>query len=202
MSTRLGMPQVNTFGFCAPGAEQRGVFFKWAISQAMLVGILLVGAGNPGEGRLSAEELPLSDLDQRFEEKIEKYLNRFCTDCHGEEEPEAGVRLDLLDAQFKEESLGLWKVIKKQLLDGSMPPEESSKPSPQELSEWVDWIGDGLTMAKKRVVPKLGMSRRLTVEQYENTLQQLLGIQDELTASLPPDAPSKDGFLNNQSTLQ
>ena len=196
------MPQVNTFGFCAPGAEQRGVFFKWAISQAMLVGILLVGAGNPGEGRLSAEELPLSDLDQRFEEKIEKYLNRFCTDCHGEEEPEAGVRLDLLDAQFKEESLGLWKVIKKQLLDGSMPPEESSKPSPQELSEWVDWIDDGLTMAKKRVVPKLGMSRRLTVEQYENTLQQLLGIQDELTASLPPDAPSKDGFLNNQSTLQ
>src|SRR5208337_733701 len=43
--------------------------------------------------------------------------------------------------------------------------------------------------------------RRLTVAQYRNTLQELLGLEDDLTKGVPPDAVSRDGFVNNQETL-
>ena len=141
-------------------------------------------------------------LGTKFQMEIRGQFKRFCVDCHGEENPEAGVRLDRLTANFQEDELNLWKAISKHLGDGSMPPEEAPQPSEKELAEWQRWIEEGMVMARKRVVPKLGSTRRLTVSQYENTLQQLLGIEDHLTEILPPDAPSKDGFLNNQSTLQ
>ncbi len=38
--------------------------------------------------------------------------------------------------------------------------------------------------------------------QYRNTLRELLLIDDDLTEALPPDAVSRDGFLNNKDTLQ
>ena len=44
--------------------------------------------------------------------------------------------------------------------------------------------------------------RRLTVAQYRNTLRDLLGLQEDLTDSLPPDGLSKDGFANNAQLLQ
>jgi hypothetical protein len=165
---------------------------------ASAFGAVCVSAEDPSREDGSSKSL----LEDQFTTKIRGQFNRYCVDCHGEEDPEAGVRLDRLTADFQEKELNLWKAISKHLGDGSMPPEESPQPTAQELEDWQRWIDEGMVMAKKRVVPKLGSTRRLTVAQYENTLQQLLGIEDHLTEILPPDAPSKDGFLNNQSTLQ
>ena len=50
-------------------------------------------------------------------------------------------------------------------------------------------------------MPKNGGARRLTVAQYRNTLRELLLLEDDLTEVLPPDAVSRDGFVNNQETL-
>ena len=38
--------------------------------------------------------------------------------------------------------------------------------------------------------------------QYRNTLRELLLLEEDLTDVLPPDAVSRDGFLNNKQTLQ
>ena len=51
-------------------------------------------------------------------------------------------------------------------------------------------------------VPKNGSIRRLTVAQYQNTLRELLLLEDNVSEGLPPDAVSRDGFVNNQDTLQ
>src|SRR6185369_3916801 len=40
------------------------------------------------------------------------------------------------------------------------------------------------------------------ISQYRNTLREVLLLDDDLTRILPPDAVSKDGFLNNKDTLQ
>ena len=48
---------------------------------------------------------------------------------------------------------------------------------------------------------KNGSFRRLTIAQYQRTLQDLLGIDDDFTSLLPPDAVSKDGFLNQEQTM-
>ena len=47
-----------------------------------------------------------------------------------------------------------------------------------------------------------GVVRRLTVAQYRNTLRELLRLEDNLADVLPPDAVSRDGFVNNRETLQ
>ena len=65
----------------------------------------------------------------------------------------------------------------------------------------VDWITRNIEAARVRIAPKNGLIRRLTVAQYRNTLQELLKLEDDLTNGVPPDAVSRDGFVNNQETL-
>ena len=48
---------------------------------------------------------------------------------------------------------------------------------------------------------KNGIIRRLTISQYQNTLRDLLGLQEDVCASLPPDGISKDGFVNNAAGM-
>src|SRR6185437_11359044 len=62
-------------------------------------------------------------------------------------------------------------------------------------------ITHNIDAARVRIAPKNGLVRRLTVAQYRNTLQELLKIDDDLTNGVPPDAVSRDGFVNNQETL-
>ena len=83
-----------------------------------------------------------------------------------------------------------------------MPPKGLPQPTPEERQQVVEWITKGLEIARSRPAPKNGLIRRLTVAQYRNTLRELLLLEDDLTETLPPDAISKDGFVNNQETLQ
>ena len=71
-----------------------------------------------------------------------------------------------------------------------------------ERQQMVEWITRALDVARSRPTPKNGLVRRLTVSQYRNTLRELLLLDDDLTEALPPDAVSRDGFVNNAETLQ
>jgi hypothetical protein len=82
-----------------------------------------------------------------------------------------------------------------------MPPAEEPQPTQAERQQLVQWIERALDVARSRPTPKNGSVRRLTVAQYRNTLRELLLLEDELTDVLPPDAVSRDGFVNNQETL-
>ena len=85
--------------------------------------------------------------------------------------------------------------------DGTMPPAAMPRPTAAERKQMVDWITQNIEAARVRVAPKNGLIRRLTVAQYRNTLQELLRMEDDLTNGIPPDAVSRDGFVNNQETL-
>ena len=90
----------------------------------------------------------------------------------------------------------------RRLREGSMPPKGMPQPSSDDRQKIVEWIAKALEAARLRPAPKDGMVRRLTVAQYRNTLRELLLLDDDLTGGLPPDAISKDGFVNNKDTLQ
>ncbi len=83
-----------------------------------------------------------------------------------------------------------------------MPPKGLPQPAPAERDQIVAWITQALEVARLRPAPKNGVVRRLTVAQYRNTLKELLQLDDDVTAGLPPDAVSREGFLNNKDTLQ
>src|SRR6185312_5983335 len=109
---------------------------------------------------------------------------------------------DHLDAKLDDRQLKLWEHVLKQVRDGAMPPEDAKQPTAKERQAAVAWIERALEIARSRPTPKNGGLRRLTAAQYRNTLRELLLLEDNVADALPPDAVSRDGFVNNQETLQ
>jgi len=141
-------------------------------------------------------------LQPSFEQQIKPFLAKNCMNCHNADNQTAGVRLDQLDANLDDRHLKLWEAIRHRVGDGSMPPKGMPQPAAAERQQVAEWITRALDVARLRPSPKNGNVRRLTVSQYRNTLRELLQLDDDLTEALPPDAVSKDGFVNNKDTLQ
>ncbi len=136
-----------------------------------------------------------------FELQVKPFLKRYCERCHNEEKRTSGVRVDHLDSMLEDRHLKLWEAVRSQIANEAMPPEDEPEPRPIERRLVNEWITKGLETARSRPTPKNGGARRLTVAQYRNTLRELLLLEDDLTDVLPPDAVSRDGFVNNQETL-
>jgi hypothetical protein len=141
-------------------------------------------------------------LESTFEEYVKPFFKQNCMSCHNSNVGTAGIRVDQLDASLEDRHIPMWQAIRHRLREGTMPPKGLPQPSATDRERMVNWIGDALEIARLRPAPKNGLVRRLTVAQYRNTLRELLLLDDDLTGSLPPDAVSKDGFLNNKDTLQ
>lgn len=139
---------------------------------------------------------------QTFDDKIKPFFKQNCMNCHNSETGIAGVRVDTLTPAFEDRHLALWESVARRINNGSMPPKGLPQPSVEDRKLVADWINTGLEAAKQRPTPKNGINRRLTVSQYRNTLKELLQLEDDLAGGLPPDAISKDGFVNNTETLQ
>lgn len=139
---------------------------------------------------------------QTFQKQIQPLLNKYCQHCHNVDRMTSGIRVDQLDGSLADRHLFTWKDILKQVGGNAMPPEDEAQPTPAERILLTGWIKNALVTARSRNTAKNGSVRRLTVAQYRNTLRDLLGLEDNLTDVLPPDAVSKDGFLNNGQTME
>ena len=140
-----------------------------------------------------------------FMSHVAPLLQKHCVSCHNVDQITSGVRVDqFTDASVANEErfLRLWQNIAHQLQTRAMPPKEEPQPSESERTATVQWIEQLVQVARSRPTPKNGMTRRLTIAQYRNTLRDLLGLDEDLTESLPPDAVSREGFINNKETLQ
>ncbi|MFM7039927.1 MAG: DUF1592 domain-containing protein [Planctomycetaceae bacterium] len=164
-------------------------FPGWLVWNAIAFATMLLNAGH----QLRA--------DERFTKDIQPLLQLHCLRCHGADKAESGVRLDLLTPQPVERDLTLLKHVRRQIASGSMPPEDEPPLPPAARGLLENWIDGILLEAARRPPEKNGAMRRLTVAQYRNTLQDLLGLREDFTEVLPPDAPSRDGFTNNEQVL-
>jgi hypothetical protein len=169
-----------------------------ALAALMLAGVVWTQRFWPAAQAFGAQ----IGLEPSFAQTIKPFLTQKCLMCHNADNQTAGVRVDQLDGALEDRHLRLWEAIRHRVSDGSMPPKGMPQPTAGERQQVTDWITRALDVARLRPAPKNGMVRRLTVAQYRNTLQELLQLEDALTEALPPDAVSKDGFLNNKETLQ
>ncbi|MEE3180410.1 MAG: DUF1587 domain-containing protein, partial [Planctomycetota bacterium] len=142
-----------------------------------------------------------AQLESRYSESVRPVLEKYCYRCHGPKKKKSGVRVDLLDASLEDKQLFLLKHMFKQLEEGAMPPKKEPQPTAQERKVVLEWVGQVLQAGERKVRARNGSVRRLTVEQYNNTLRDLLGVEDLLAKALPADGVSKEGFRNNQDTL-
>ena len=133
------------------------------------------------------------------DKSVHSLLQKYCYDCHDEDVQKGKFQLDNL---HKDISSGidadLWRLALDQLNLDEMPPKKKKQPSPEERRLIIDYITNSLkTAAEHKRKEVQVVMRRLTKQQYTNTLRDLLSLDLDFGKPLPAERFSEDGFKNN-----
>ncbi len=184
----------------------RVTFWTAAVAVEWLASPIALRAEQPAA---NAATLPVADGDggqanlRDYDQRVRPLLGKYCFECHGPEEPSSDVRLDLLDP----DTIGggdadHWDAALDMINMGYMPPEGERQPSDAERRELVDWMTKAIDLAKRfRQRPSAGAIRRLTREQYSNSLAELLSLPIDFGRNLPDEPKSRMGFSNSSDSL-
>jgi hypothetical protein len=126
-----------------------------------------------------------------FQKQVLPLLAKYCFDCHGEEEPEAGIVLDRYVSQESaiKETGRTWFRVRDALQGRMMPPADSPQPSMEERDRIVAWIENDYLAANcgRQTSSPAVVMRRLNRQEYNNTIRDLLGLDLRLADAFPPD---------------
>ncbi|MEM7143836.1 MAG: DUF1592 domain-containing protein [Verrucomicrobiota bacterium] len=127
---------------------------------------------------------------------LNTFLDRHCLECHDDAVSKADLNLADLKFDLKDPAkFAIWQRVFERVRDGEMPPAEKPRPEPVELAELLPTLKEPLLAADRFDAEEQGRvrGRRLTRQEYEHTLHDLLGIDLPLNDFLPED-PASHGF--------
>ncbi len=152
----------------------------------------------------AAGEKPVADdLQSQFTTRVQPLLETYCLDCHDRDTKKGDLDLTAfgslanVQADFK-----TWQVVLQQIEEEEMPPKKPL-PSAAEraaLAEWVRGALDGIDWSKHRGISHITLPR-LTKQEYNNTLRDLLGVDMQPGAQLLDDGQGLSGFTNDRDAL-
>ncbi len=149
--------------------------------------------------------LPSMANGQSYETHLRPFLTKYCVSCHGPDEQKADLRLDTLDPDIvRGTRTEMWQEVLDRINLGEMPPKDApAQPNPSERQVMVDALTSSLRQAMEveRSTGGRNVLRRLTAYEYNNTLRDLLLLDLQYAADLPPEGNAKEGFKNNSSVL-
>lgn len=134
-----------------------------------------------------------------FAGEVRPFLTQYCVRCHGEVKQKGELRVDTLGRDFAETSNATrWAEIMDRVNSGEMPPRKEPRPKAAEATRVVDWISSQIADAEAARHAATGEKvsfRRLSREEYRNTIADLLGVNYDANdpTSLPED-PDWQGF--------
>ncbi|MEJ6642746.1 MAG: DUF1592 domain-containing protein [Akkermansiaceae bacterium] len=145
--------------------------------------------------------ISLANADLRSD--LEPLLEQHCYDCHDDFDPEAG--LNLLDLKFDPSDKAnreAWEKVFHRIETGEMPPKKKKRPDAGMQTEFLKTLNPPLRAADLKDLATNGRvhSRRLTAEEYEYSLHDLLGIDIPLAQYLT--AETSDGFESTAAHQQ
>ncbi|MFN9042435.1 MAG: DUF1592 domain-containing protein, partial [Planctomyces sp.] len=131
-------------------------------------------------------------------------LQRYCVGCHGSEVQSGGLRLDAMSADLADGSVfSRWQRVHDRVQSDEMPPADSREAWGGMERERVQLLlSSSLQRASFSRQQQEGRAalRRLTAFEYENTLEDLLGVRVPVGDVLPEDVP-RGGFENQGLSL-
>ncbi len=140
----------------------------------------------------------LADDAASMEKQITVFFQQHCVDCHHGDKPKGRLRLDELSLQWENtDHRAHWTTVVERLRTGTMPPKERPRPSAEQVQAIIQFVTPRIAEAERAQRAQQGrvVLRRLNRIEYENTVNDLLGIQANLKEQLPQDG-SADGFDN------
>ena len=148
-----------------------------------------------------------------FEEEIFPILQKSCLQCHGGEKTKGKVDFSkILTERDAEAHPDLWETVAEVVELGEMPPDDEKPLSEENKKTFELWHEQFRKMPSEAAVPVFRV-RRLSANEYRNTLRSLFGFDLEVgiaraeqTVSgegslvlkiLSPDPPGSSGFFND-----
>jgi hypothetical protein len=126
---------------------------------------------------------------------IQPFLDQNCMDCHDAEMKKGGLDLAALLHGWlgRRRALKKWVRVFDRVAAGEMPPPKKKQPSQDAVQDFMAALGGDLVV--KSNAQKGTVLRRLNRREYQNTINDLLGVKVSVIDSLPEDGRAH-GFDN------
>ena len=162
-----------------------------------------VGAGSVHEGgRLSAVGGQTQRaVSEATSSEYRAVLDRYCVTCHNERLQTGGLALDKLDLSNVGRGGEVWEKVTRKLRLREMPPTGRPRPDEATYDGFASWLERSLdAVAIARPNPGRPALHRLNRTEYANAIRDLLALEIDASAFLPPD-DSTYGFDNIADVL-
>src|SRR5262245_37408183 len=159
-------------------------------------------AGMSGVPSLQGQSTaPSSATPPSVESPRGAFLTTYCVTCHNERLRTGGLVLEHLDAGHVGQSAETWEKVLRKLRSGAMPPAGVRRPDDAAYRSFITSLEGALDSEAARS-PTIGRSvvNRLNRFEYANAVRDLLGVEVDGAALLPPD-DEDEGFENIADVL-
>ncbi len=130
-------------------------------------------------------------------------LSQYCFTCHNEKRHVGGLVLETKDPAHVGPDAEAWEKVVHKLRMGAMPPPGRPRPDNQTTEAFVAAL-EGRLDHEAALHPNPGRTQalhRLNRAEYKNAVRDLLGLDVDTAALLPPDDADTQGLDNNASLL-
>ena len=136
------------------------------------------------------------DASAAFQKRVLPILQAHCTECHGGDKPKG--KLDLAGPRSLDQlrsSSHPWFSVLERVEAGTMPPAKSEPLKPADKQALAAWVRGELTELLIEQQRQVGRSklRRLSRNEYANTVQDIFGIRPPVVRLMPSDG-RVDGY--------
>ena len=207
------MKQTPTGHGVTPGRRDRRFGQAAATALAAGVAVSLLGAhtAQPAVGetaefppgpRLPAPEQP---ADQPADpERVREILDTYCVACHNETVLTADLALDVLDVANPASAPERWEDVVRKLRTGTMPPGGVPRPDQESydfVAGWLETEIDRAALAGQADPGTTNPVHRLNRFEYNNAVNELLGLDLDIRHLLPGDETADGSFDNYADAL-
>lgn len=129
-------------------------------------------------------------------------VTQYCVSCHNEKLKTAGLALDRADADHAGNSAEIWEKVIVKLRSRAMPPPGIRRPDNATYDKVAGWLESEIDRAAATHVNpgRTATLHRLNRAEYANAIRDLLAVEVDAQAVLPPDEQAF-GFENNADAL-
>ncbi|HEX4999999.1 MAG TPA: DUF1592 domain-containing protein [Terriglobia bacterium] len=161
-----------------------------AITSAMLLGLFAAGSNLAQSGLTPVSPAVLTPEAQTA------LAGEYCSGCHNDKTRSGGMSLTALDFAHVDRNAALAEKMIRKLRAGIMPPAGAKRPAAETIRQFATSLEEAVDRAAA-ATPNPGRRsfQRLSQTEYTRSVRDLLNLDVDVSALLPPDSLS-DGFDN------
>jgi len=146
----------------------------------------------------------LKGVSYEYKKHIFPTLSKYCLDCHDAETAKGDIDLEsALSRRPLVRDRSLWENVAERIRNGDMPPKDKDQPHEKESLRLRKWISNEVDLFDYSQVKAPGHvpARRLSREEYNRTIRDLVGLDLRPADQFPMDFTGTSGFSNSANTL-